>query len=371
MADRTLVVKLVGDEADLLRSYTRAGRSTKDFANTTDASLGKAQKRLRSFKAAGVGFAGGFIASSGLQTLTTFVDKAAESERVLTQVRQGLKNTGQSWDQYSGQIEKTVTAQSRLGFDDEDLLTSFDKFNRQVGDVNRALRLNNIAMDVARARNISLEAATTLVTKAQAGQRGALTRLGIEVDKNATKVDLLRALTEKYGGSAEAAANDAATAQERLAVQLENIQERIGQKLLPVVGQLADGLEDGVAAADKLFGTLDAIANAKIPVIDIPLNFKIPGSQSKIADLLFKTNIFEVAGFAKEQVFQFKAEDSRVRSAIAEANRRRADRGQPPIVVESTVNIDGEAVGRSQKKVTEKDRRRNPRQKRGPNSAFR
>lgn len=374
MADRTLVVKLVGDEADLLRSYTRAGRATKEFGNTAETSLGKADKRLRSFKAAGAGFAGGFIASEVFANLTTFIDKASESEAVLTQVRQGLRNTGQSWEQYGDVIDQTVRAQSRLGFDDEDLLQSFDKFNRQVGDVNRALKLNNIAMDVARGRSISLEAATTLVTKAQAGQRGALTRLGIEVDKTATKTDLLRALTEKYGGSAEAAAGDAATAQARLAVAIENVQESIGTLLLPAVSELANQLARASDNLQKVIGGLSDLGKAKIPVLDIPVNFKLPGGPDKLFQGVGKRFLKQLAGPAQIFTVDFPGLiNGNDRSRTADAIRSRRGPGGGPIVVESntTVEIDGEAVGRSQKKVTEKDRRRNPRQKRGPNSAFR
>ena len=44
---------------------------------------------------------------------------------------------------------------------------------------------------------------------------------------------------------------------------------------------------------------------------------------------------------------------------------------KPVVVVNSTVEIDGEAVGRATRKSDERDARRNPRQKRGPNSAYR
>jgi hypothetical protein len=376
MADRTLVVKLVGDEADLIRSYGKAGKATKDFGRTTDSTLGKTTKRLGGLKAAGAGFAGGFIASSVLSNLTTFIDKASESEKVLTQVRQGLRNTGKSWDEYGQQIEKTVRAQSRLGFDDEELLQSFDRFNRATGDVTKSLRLNSLAMDVARGRNISLEAAATLVTKAAAGQKGALSRLGIQVDKNAKSTDLLRTLTEKYGGSAKAAGNDASTAQDRLAVSVENVQEAIGTLLLPVVGDLADNLAEAADSASLVISNLQDLSKAKIPVIDIPINFDIPGTDKKIFDLItsgLKTGIkaqtigvpLTLIGLGGDVIGSGRGGGSR-------AGVRRGP-GGGPIRVDNNVSveIDGEAVTRPVTKQQQKQTRRNPRQKRGPNSAFR
>jgi hypothetical protein len=376
MADRTLVVKLVGDEADLIRSYGKAEKATKSFGRTTDSSLAKTDKRLRGLKTAGAGFAGGFITSEVLNNLSTFIDKASESEKVLTQVRQGMKVTGQSWETYGEQIEKTVRAQSKLGFDDEELLAGFDRFNRLTGDSTQALKLNNLAMDVARGRNISLEAAQTLVTKAAAGQRGALTRLGIQVDKGADKTELLRKLTEKYGGSAKAAGDDAATAQDRLAVSVENVQEAIGTLLLPTVGELADNLSEAADAASNIIGELDALSKAKIPVIDIPINFEIPGTDKKIFDLItsgLKTGIkaqtigvpLTLIGLGGDVIGSGRGGGSR-------AGVRRGP-GGGPIRVDNNVSveIDGEAVTRPVTKQQQKQTRRNPRQKRGPNSAFR
>lgn len=372
MADRTLIVKLVGDEADLLRSYTRAGRATKQFGNTADAGLAKADKRLRTLKATGAGIAGGLIASEVLGNLTTFIDKASESEAVLTQVRQGLRNTGQSWEQYGDQIESTVRAQSQLGFDDEALLQSFDRFNRLTNDSTRALQLNNLAMDVARGRNIALEAATTLVTKAASGQRGALTRLGIEVDKNADKTELLRVLNEKYGGSAVAAADDARTAQERLGVAVENVQETIGTLLLPTVSELADNLSEGADQANRIIGALQDLGNAKIPVIDIPINFKVPGTDTKFFDFIkgaLKTGV-------KAQTIGVPLAVAGVAGRIggdgipADRLRRRPD-GTITVESQTTVQLDGEPVAKNTTKQQQKNQRRNPRAKSGPNSSFR
>jgi hypothetical protein len=101
--------------------------------------------------------------------------------------------------------------------------------------VNKALALNALAANVARGRNISLEAAQQIVLKASLGQAGALRRVGIAVGKHATALQLIDALSKKYGKSAEAYGRTAAGAQDRFGVAIQNTQEAIGAGLLPTI----------------------------------------------------------------------------------------------------------------------------------------
>ncbi len=125
-----------------------------------------------------------------------------------------------------------------------------------------------LAADIARAKNIDLTAATALVTKAELGKVGALTKAGIEVhkvtaaqdllkasgdkytaaqmaaakatDEHATKLRLVDTLSKNFAGSAEAYGKTAAGAQERFGVAIENLEESLGKVLLPIVGAVAN-----------------------------------------------------------------------------------------------------------------------------------
>ena len=286
MADRKLVVRLVGDEADLIRSYTKAERATKDFGRTTDTVATKADRRLKTLKTAGAGFAGGFLVSEALGGLRQVLDVAAESQAALRRTQTAVENAGLSWATYGDRVQEAADKQSRLGFDDEALLDTFAQFLSINQDVGGSLEANNLAMDIARARNIELEAAAKLVQKAMLGQSGALRRVGIDADKNADKTALLQQLNEKFGGAAVKAADDAATAQDRLRVNLENVQEAIGTLLVPVVSDLTENLADAAEAAEGVVSGLRDLSNAKIPVIEIPVNFKVPGTDRKIFDFI-------------------------------------------------------------------------------------
>ena len=66
--------------------------------------------------------------------------------------------------------------------------------------VEEALRRNNIAMDVARARFIDLEQAAALVNKAALGQAGALRRVGIDARTVRRVWSSWRQLEREFGG---------------------------------------------------------------------------------------------------------------------------------------------------------------------------
>ncbi len=191
-----------------------------------------------------------FLGGAGLvYALRSTIDRAAESERVLAQTANAVRRAGLSWEAYGQQVQRAALAQSNLsGFDDERLLATFSLFVRRTRDVNEALRLNALAADVARGRNIQLEQAAQLVLKASIGQAGALRRLGIDARKGADATELLAKLQRQYAGSARAFGETAAGAQERFRVALENTQEVIAARYLPsitrLLGRAADWLND-------------------------------------------------------------------------------------------------------------------------------
>jgi hypothetical protein len=164
---------------------------------------------------------------------------------VLAGTRNAVQRSGNSWQEYGQQIQDVLKQQSDLSaFDDEDLSQTFANLVRRTGNVNEALRLNALAANVARGRNISLASAANLVLKASIGQAGALRRLGIEAKKGATATQLLDLLQRKYAGAAEAYSNTAAGSIDRLRVQIENTEEVIATAFLPTVTKASKALAD-------------------------------------------------------------------------------------------------------------------------------
>lgn len=268
---RDLIVRIIGDDKSLQAALLRDQKAVTRFGTTTTSGLAKVDTAFsRTQRIAAGGFVGGLALTAAAAGIRSVVNAAAESQNVLGQTKVALDATGKSWDQYGKQIEDAVKGQSRLGFDDEALLRTFSLFVRTTGDVNEALRDNTLAMDVARGRYIDLEQAAQLVNKAALGQAGALRRLGIDVKNGASAQELLTRLTEKYGGAARAAGQDASTAFDRAQVSIENAKEQIGGNLLPTVAGLSQTLADTL----DLFTQLGAV---KIPPIHVPLVFDFGG----------------------------------------------------------------------------------------------
>lgn len=313
-----LIIEVVGDTSNLERSFSRTQRSAQRFSKDLERAGRGAASASLSFHGLGrsLGFASAqFLGGAGVVfAIKSTIQAAEESQKVLGQTQNAVKRSGESWAQYGKQIEAANLKLSQLsGFDDERLSTSFSLLVRRTKDVNEALRLNATVANVARGRNIELEAAANLVVKASLGQSGALRRLGIDVNKNATATELLARLNQKYAGSAAAYSNTAAGAQDRFRVALENFQEVLGAQALPAIAkylnQTADWLnqtENQQRASDLLKGAVGAIRDTVAtltPIIkDAAAALKtfrdvIGGNREAIELLLATFAAFKVAKF--------------------------------------------------------------------------
>lgn len=246
----------------LALSASRADKSIDGIDTRTSrasAAVGRLRGSMMSFTPSVLGGAGFVYAAQQA------VAAASEAQNVLGQTSVALEAAGLSWEQWAGRIEQAISRQSRaFAFDDEALLRTFQTFVRQTGDVEEALRRNALAADVARARYIDLEQAAQIVNKASLGQSGALRRLGIDVDKNASATELLTELQRQFGGAAEKAANDAALAQDRLRIATENLYESLGTLLLPAVSEGATILADAAQQAERLADGLGRVGSVQI-----------------------------------------------------------------------------------------------------------
>lgn len=273
-----------------------------------DRALGKAETRLQSFgrsvdrassgRAGGVGgllslSRGGAFAAAGTAIgigLTKAFNAAKEAEVVLGQTSVAVEAAGLSWETNSRRIEESADRISKASaFDDEAVLQSFQVFVRSQKDVEKALDLTSLAADVARARYISLESATAIVTKAAMGNAGALRRLGIDARSGASAVELLTMLQQKYAGAAEQYSSTAQGSIDRLKTSLENLAEEAGGPLAEGVTVAADNLTAMADAANRGLGVLNKLAAIKIPPIHIPLMFDIGGEGRSIGGALFSS----------------------------------------------------------------------------------
>lgn len=185
-----------------------------------------------------------FLGGAGLlYVLKSAIEAGREEAAALARTRNALADVKLSWKTNGKAIDENATKLSDLsGFTKSDVLGSFSLLVRSTKDVTEAMKLNALAIDVARARNISLETTTKLITRASQGQARGLAALGVSVHKGETAMQLLAAITEKYHGAAAAVTNP----QERFNAALHNTEAAIGTALLPTVntylGKAADWL---------------------------------------------------------------------------------------------------------------------------------
>ena len=182
-------IRITGD-ADGVKRATRDAES----------SLGRLNKAAKAAAVAGVAVAGAAFVKFGADS----IGAAKESEAAMARVRKNIEAVGRDYEKYSDQIDAAAAAAAKKGFDDEAAAESASRLAQKNKDVAEGIRLSSVAMDIARGKNISLEAATQLVVKAQMGQAGALRRLGIDIDKSASSQEMLATLQQRYAGQADA-----------------------------------------------------------------------------------------------------------------------------------------------------------------------
>lgn len=219
-------------------------------------SLTRSQERNRrgivGLRGSLVGLAASYIGAQGIINLTrASVNAARDEELVMGQTRVAIEARGEAYDRIAPKLARQIRLVQRLGFDDEELAKSFQTLSGSAGSLEEAMAQLNLVAGVARGRYIDLESATQVVNKANLGMSGALRRIGIDVDKNASRVQLLTALNERYGRSAVEAADSGAAAADRFSVAIEETQESIGRGLAPTVADLSDRVTKWINVAEN------------------------------------------------------------------------------------------------------------------------
>jgi hypothetical protein len=204
---------------------------------------------------------GATVALGGIAVGLGMATKAALDAQVSqNKLELSVKNAGISWKGHREEIEKNLTAARKLsGFTDADLETSLAKLVTTTGKASSALGLQSKAMDLARARGISLQQATTILSKVWNGNTTSLTRLGISLPKVTKHYDAYMASTKNTTAAGKAAAKAADLVSSRQAAlaalqgkfggsakkygdtaAFDALEVNVGNVLLPVVTRFSD-----------------------------------------------------------------------------------------------------------------------------------
>lgn len=265
-----IVPKLAdGFSKDLEKQFTGP---VEDSGSKIGSSLGKV-----------AGLIGGAFAAKGIFDFGKgAIEQATESNKIAAQTEAVIKSTGGAAKVSAGQIGDLATAISnKTGVDDEaiqkgsNLLLTFTNIHNQVGKNNDIFnQATKIAVDMGAA--LGGDASSNAIQLGKALNDpvkgiAALTRVGVTfTDQQKDQIKamvasgntmgaqkiILGELNKEFGGSAAAQA----TAGDRLSVTWGNVQEQLGNMLLPVLNKVATFLADNLPRAMQFVsGAVDKV----------------------------------------------------------------------------------------------------------------
>lgn len=264
-----------------------APRLAQGFAKNLEQQLGgpggDAAKKIQSqFGGAFKNIAGIAAGTFAAVKITGFfkdsIAAARESNKVAAQTQAVIKSTGGVANVTAAEIDNLSNAIARkTGIDDEqiataaNLLLTFTGIRNEVGKNNDVFnQATKVAVDMAAALGGDASSNAIQLGKAlndPAQGLLALTRSGVEFtaqQKDQIKTlagtgHLLQAqkiilgeLNREFGGSAEAQA----TAAGKMAVALDNLKEKIGNDLIPIIDTLASTLSGAITGFDAIPGPI-------------------------------------------------------------------------------------------------------------------
>ena len=144
-----------------------------------DQQRGKMQLLGKAGKLAAMGLAAGLVVAAG--AAVKFVQAAIEDEASAKRMATQFRNSAGATKSQIAATEQWISAQGRAkGVADDDLRPALSNLVRATGDVGKAQKLAGLAMDISAGTGKDLGAVSTALAKAQNGNVGALSRLGVK-----------------------------------------------------------------------------------------------------------------------------------------------------------------------------------------------
>lgn len=217
-----------------------------------DQQRGKMQLLGKAGKLAAMGLAAGLVVAAG--AAVKFVQAAIEDEASAKRMATQFRNSAGATKSQIAATEQWISAQGRAkGVADDDLRPALSNLVRATGDVGKAQKLAGLAMDISAGTGKDLGAVSTALAKAQNGNVGALSRLGVKTKdaegKTMSFKKVVGQLGDTFKGAASKHADTTAGRFARLKLIGSELGESIGAKLLPPITEFAGFLLNRVGPA--------------------------------------------------------------------------------------------------------------------------
>jgi hypothetical protein len=267
---RALTLKLLADVDNFTKNLNKADKDVMSFGDKVSDFGKKAGLAFAAAGAAAVAYAGK-LAIDGVKS--AIEDAAAQEKLALT-----LRNVTNATDKQIKATEDYITQTSlAFGITDDDLRPSLERLARATGDVEKAQKLQTVAIDVAAGSGKSLEAVTNAMAKAAEGNTAALGKLGIGLTSAQLKTMNMDQITAKLADTFEnQAATKADTFQGKLArlqVAFDEGKETVGSYILTAITPMVETIVNRVIPAiaeftDNLGEKLRPVIQFLTPITD-------------------------------------------------------------------------------------------------------
>ena len=234
---RALTLKLLADVDNFTKNLDKADKDVATFGDKIT-KFGKiAGAAFAAAGAAAVAYAGK-LAIDGVKS-------AIEDEAAQAKLANTLKNVTQATDAQIKSTEEFILQTSlATGVADDELRPSLDRLTRATKDVDKAQKLQTLALDIAAGSGKSLQAVTESLSKAQEGNLAGLSRLGVGITKAELASLSFDQITAKLAGTFEnQASKQADTFQgklSRLQVAFDEGKETVGAYILDAITPMVD-----------------------------------------------------------------------------------------------------------------------------------
>jgi hypothetical protein len=247
---RALTLKLLADVDNFTKNLDKADKDVSSFGDKVSDFGKKAGLAFAAAGAASVAYAGK-LAIDGVKS--AIADAAAQEKLALT-----LKNVTGATDAQIAATEDYITKTSlAFGVTDDDLRPSLERLSRATGDLEKAQKLQTVAIDVAAGSGKSLEAVTNAMAKAAEGNTAALGKLGIGLTSAQLKTmsmdDITAKLADTFENQASTKADTFQGKLNRLTIAFDEGKETVGAYILDAITPMVEIIVKNVIPAIQDF----------------------------------------------------------------------------------------------------------------------
>ena len=220
--------------------------------------FGKAVDKFAGIAKAAFAAAAAAAAAYAVKIGVDGVKAAIEDEQAQSRLAQTLEKAAGATDKQIAATEKFISSmQMATGVSDDKLRAAMGRLTLSTNDVTKSQELLSLALDISAATGKPLEGVANALGKAYDGQTTALGKLGVGLSSTELKGksfgEVQQRLSDLFGGAAARNAETFAGKIEIMKQRFAEFQESVGQKVIPILMNLFDFIDNKVGPAFTWF----------------------------------------------------------------------------------------------------------------------